>query len=85
MQQNFRQQMRKQAKEAKSCTNIQNEKAIVQNRQIVTKSHTIPENENCQNFVALNKRKTIKKLGGKMLQNIKEYGNQGLVNLLGCP
>ena len=81
MLQNFRER----GEETKSCTKVQNEKAIVQNRQIVFKSQKKPENENCQKFVALNKRKTIKKLGGKMLQNIKEYGNQGLVNLLGCP
>ena len=85
MEEKLQQQTQKQAKEAKSCIKVQNEKAIVHNRQIVFKSQTKPENKNCQNFVTLNKRKTTKKLDGKMLENIKEFENQGLVNLLECP
>ena len=73
MRQNFRKQTQKQAKEAKSCIKVQNEKAFVHNRQIVFKSQTKPENKNCQNFVTFNKRKTTKKLGGKMLEDIKEF------------
>ena len=85
MPQRHQQQMQKQAEEAKSCIKVKNKKAIVHNRQIVLKSQTKPENKNCQNFVTFNKRKTTKKLGGKMLEDIKEFENQGLVNLLECP
>ena len=85
MRQNFRRQMHKKGKEAKSCTKVQNEKAVVHNRQIVFKSQTKPENENCQNFVNFNKRKTFEKLNGKFLENTKEFKNQGLVNLLEFP
>ena len=81
MRQNFRQQMQKQAKEAKSCTKVQNEKAIVHNRQIVFNSQTKPEYENCQNFVNFNKRKTFEKLNGKMLQYMEQLGNKGLIYL----
>ena len=83
MRQNFRQQMQKKGEETKNCTKVQNEKAIVQNRQIVFKSQTKlrKEKENCQNFVNFNKRKTFEKLGGKMLQNMEELGNKGFVYL----
>ena len=78
MQQNLLRKTQKQAKEAKRCTKVQNEKAIEHSRQKVFKSETYPENQNCQNFVILNRRKSFEKFGRKMLENIKEFKNQGI-------
>ena len=78
MQQNFLRKTQKQAKEAKRCTKVQNGKAIEHSRQKVFKSETYPENQNCQNFVILNRRKSFEKFGRKMLENIKEFKNQGI-------
>ena len=81
MEEKLQQQTQKQAKEAKSCIKVQNEKAIVHNRQIVFKSQTKPENESRQIFFNFNKRKTFEKLGGKMLQNMEELENKGFIYL----
>ena len=56
---------------------VQNGKEIEHNRQNVFKSKTKSNNHNCKNFVKLNKRKTLDKLVGKMLDNIGKPGNRG--------
>ena len=79
MQQSLQQKTQKQAEEAKSCMKVKNGKAIEHNRKKAMKSHTNQENKPCHKFVVLNKRKTFEKLGGKKLENIKEFGSKGFI------
>ena len=58
---------------------VQNGKEIENNRKNVMKSQTEQENKNCHSFVILNKRKTSEKLGGKMIDNIAVFQNQGFI------
>ena len=77
MSQNFQQQTQKQAEEAKSCMKVQNAKEIEHDRLNGFKSQSKPESKNCQNFVVLNKRKTVEKFGGKMFEYVKEFESKG--------
>ena len=81
MPQNLPQKRQKQAKRAKSYKKIQNGKAIEHSKRKVFKFETNSENQNFQNFVILNRRKSFEKLGGKMLENIKELDNQVVIYL----
>ena len=73
--------IQKQAEEAKSCMKVKNGKAIKNNRKNVMKSQTKQGNQNCKNFVTLNKRKIIEKIGGKLLENIEEIEKKGIFYL----
>ena len=77
MPQSLQQQTHKQAEEVKSCIKVKNGKKIERNRHNVFYSQTKPENQNCQNFVKLNRRKAFDKLGGRMLHNIEKLRNRG--------
>ena len=79
MPKNVQQQTQKQSEEAKSCMQVQNEKAIENKRKNAMKSQTEQENKNCHSFVILNKIKTFEKLGRKMLDNIEVFQNQGFI------
>ena len=81
MSQRLQPKTQKQAEEAKSCMKVQNGKDIEHNGQNMFKSQTNPKNQNCQNFVKLNKRKTFEKLSEKILENNEEIGNQGFIYL----
>ena len=81
MPQSLQIQTQKYSEEAKSCMKVKNKKAVKSYRENVMKSQAKQENQNCKNFVTLNKRKTFKKLGGKMLENIEEFENQGFIYL----
>ena len=77
MPKNVQQQTQKQSEEAKSCMQVQNEKAIENKRKNAMKSQTEQENKKCHNFVIFNKRKASEKLGRNMLDNIEVFRNQG--------
>ena len=81
MPQSLQIQTQKNNEEAKSCMKVKNAKAIEKNRENVMKTQTKQENQNCKKFVTLNKRKTFENFGGKVLENIKEFENQGFINL----
>ena len=61
MPQSLQIQTQKYSEEAKSCMKVKNKKAVKSYRENVMKSQTKQENQNCKNFVTLNKRKTFKK------------------------
>ena len=51
-------------------------------RQNVFKSLTNSVNQNCSEFVMLNKQASLKKNGRKMLDKIKDFGKQGFYYFL---
>ena len=65
MPQSLQIQTQKYTEEAKNCIKVKNAKAIENNKENVMKSQTKQENENCKNFVTLNKEKTFEILGNK--------------------
>ena len=46
-------------------------------RQNIIKSLTISVNQNCPEFVTLNKKEAIKRIDRRILDNIKDFETQG--------
>ena len=69
----------KRAKEPKSCLKVQSSKMakLEHATQNVLKSITSSVNQNCSEFVLLNKKETIKRLDRRMLDKTKEFDTQG--------
>ena len=71
--------MHKQAVDAESCILVPSRKMtrLEHARQSILKLLTKPVNQNCPEFVMLNKKAIFEKVDGKMLNNIKGFGNKG--------
>ena len=67
------------AKEAKSFIKVPVRKTttLEHARQYIFKSLTNYVNQNCPDFVMLNKKNTFEKVNGKMLDKFTDFGNQG--------
>ena len=67
------------AKEAKSFIKVPNRKTtkLEHARQNIFKSLTNYVNQNCPEFVMLNKKETFEKLNRKVLDKLDDFGNQG--------
>ena len=81
MPQSLQIQTQKYTEEAKNCIKVKNAKAIENNKENVMKSQTKQENQNCKNFVKLNKEITFVKLSRIMVENIEEFIKQGIIYL----
>ena len=79
MSKNFKMNTLKPALEPKSGSKVPSRKAANHEHaaQNVLKSLTTSVNQNCPEFVLLNKKETIKRLDRRMLEKIKEFETQG--------
>ena len=69
----------KRAKEAESSSKVPSRKMtkLEHATQNISRSLKISVNQNCPEFVLLNKKETIKRLDRRMLIKIKEFETQG--------
>ena len=79
MSKNLKRNTQKRIKEAKSCLKVpsRNIKRLKHARQNIFKSLTNSINQNCPEFVVLNKKETFEKLDRKMIDKIKYFEKQG--------
>ena len=70
----------KRAKEAKSCMKVPSRKItrLEHARQNTFKLLTNPVNQNCSEFVILNKQEFLQKIDSYALSKIKNFGKQGI-------
>ena len=73
----------KRTEKAKSCLEEPSVKAqkLKHTRQNIIDSLKIPVNQNCPEFVSLNKKATFEKLNGKVFDKLKEFGRQSFLFL----
>ena len=79
MTKNLKRKTQKQAKEEKSCMKVPSIKMtrLEHARQITFKSFKNSVNQNCPEFVILNKQEAFQKLDGNVLDKIKDFEKQG--------
>ena len=79
MPKNPKRNEQKRAKKAKSCMKVPSRKMtrLEHVRQNTFKSLTNSVNNNCSEFVILNKQETYKKLNRNELDKIKDFWKQG--------
>ena len=79
MPKSLKRKQQEQSKEAKSCMKVPSRKMtrLEHARQKAFKSLTNSVNNNCSEFVILNKQETYKKLNRNELDKIKDFWKQG--------
>ena len=79
MPKSFKINKQQRAKEAKSCMKVPSRKMtrLEHARQKTFKSFKNSVNQNCPEFVILNKQEAFKKLDGNVLDKIKDFEKQG--------
>ena len=79
MSKNLKMNTQKRAKEAESSSKVPSRKMtkLEHATQNISRSLKISVNQNCPEFVLLNKKETNKRLDRRMLIKIKEFETQG--------
>ena len=84
MTKDLKRSMQKQGRDGKSLIKVANRKKIRHEHasQNILKSLTKIVNQNCHEFVMLNKKATFKNLDRKLLEKMKDITNQGFICFL---
>ena len=79
MQKSLKRNQQERSKEAKGCMNVPSRKMtrLEHARQKIFKSLTKTVNQNCSEFVILNKQEVFQKFDRNALDKIKNIWNQG--------
>ena len=79
MQKSLKRNQQEQSKEAKSCMKVPSRKIrrLEHAKQNIFKSLTNTVNQNCPEFVILNKQETFQKLDRNVIDKIKDFRKQG--------
>ena len=83
MSKDLKRNMLKPAIEAKSCMKVPSKKTtrLKYTGQNIFKLLTNPSNQNCTEFVMLNKKVIFEKLNRKVFDKVKDFGKQGFLFL----